>query len=568
MTIPAVTTARDRYTGDGIQVDYLYTFKIQQNSDLKVEIEGVNGTITTQTLTTHYTVSGAGTDGGGTVTFVTAPASTDTIVFTLTIGLDQATDFVERDAFKATNSETALDKRTLLAQELAEKAGRAVKVAVSSSLGQLILPSTPNGYLRWNSTATALEAVVLAGTGAMTQVADDSTPQLGAALDANGNNIKFDDNTGFRDSNDNEQLIFQKTTSAVNQLEMTNQATGTAPSLSATGGDTNIDLKLSGKGTGGVATGDLTFADTKAVVDTNGNELLKFSETASAINEFTITNAATSGEPILGVSGGDGTISINLQKKGTGVVNVKGTSTGAGHVRLYEDTTNGTNYMGLGAPSLLSSSYTLTLPDADGSNGQIISTNGSGTLSFVPNDIDEWVLLASSSASSSSSVDFESSIDSTYGVYKFVFYDVIPATDDAILWLRVSTDGGSTYATSSYHSGMHVTWHTGGGAIESATNAMICNADTATRGIDSGDTAAGISGEMYVFNPSSSSTYAKIVGRTSHLITDTSTFLSNEGGGFYYGATSAIDAVRFLMSSGNIASGEFKMYGLKVSQEI
>lgn len=81
-------------------------------------------------------------------------------------------------------------------------------------------------------------------------VIDDTSPQLGGNLDANANNIDFDDNTGIRDDSGNEQLIFQKTASAVNHLEVTNAATGNSPSISAAGADTNIDVNIIPKGTG------------------------------------------------------------------------------------------------------------------------------------------------------------------------------------------------------------------------------------------------------------------------------------------------------------------------------
>ena len=83
-------------------------------------------------------------------------------------------------------------------------------------------------------------------------VVADTTPQLGGDLDANGFDIQFDDATGIRDDSDNEQLIFQKTASAVNHVEITNAATGNAPQVAAAGDNTNIDLALAGKGTGGV----------------------------------------------------------------------------------------------------------------------------------------------------------------------------------------------------------------------------------------------------------------------------------------------------------------------------
>ena len=54
------------------------------------------------------------------------------------------------------------------------------------------------------------------------------------------------------DENGNEQIIFQTTSSAVNQIDVTNAATGNSPEISATGDDTNISLKLTPKGSGQV----------------------------------------------------------------------------------------------------------------------------------------------------------------------------------------------------------------------------------------------------------------------------------------------------------------------------
>ena len=79
---------------------------------------------------------------------------------------------------------------------------------------------------------------------------DDTSPQLGGDLDTNSFNIAFDDAHGINDENGNEQIIFQTTSSAVNQLDITNAATGNAPSIQATGGDSNISLKVGPKGTG------------------------------------------------------------------------------------------------------------------------------------------------------------------------------------------------------------------------------------------------------------------------------------------------------------------------------
>jgi hypothetical protein len=65
-----------------------------------------------------------------------------------------------------------------------------------------------------------------------------------------------------------------------------------------------------------------------------------------------------------------------------GSVNVSGTSASAADLKLYEDTDNGTNYVAFKSPASVASNVTWTLPSADGTNGQALTTNGSGTLAF------------------------------------------------------------------------------------------------------------------------------------------------------------------------------------------
>jgi hypothetical protein len=78
----------------------------------------------------------------------------------------------------------------------------------------------------------------------------NKTITLGAALNTNSFNIIVNNSNGIVDENSNEQLKFVTTTTAVNELTITNAATSNSPVLSATGGDTNIGLTLTPKGTG------------------------------------------------------------------------------------------------------------------------------------------------------------------------------------------------------------------------------------------------------------------------------------------------------------------------------
>jgi len=87
------------------------------------------------------------------------------------------------------------------------------------------------------------------------------------------------------------------------------------------------------------------------ILDTNGNELLTLTATGSAVNELTLANAATGNKPTLTASGGDTNISVAILPKGSGQVTIDN----------------------------------LTFPAADGSANQILTTNGSGVLSFVDN---------------------------------------------------------------------------------------------------------------------------------------------------------------------------------------
>ena len=114
----------------------------------------------------------------------------------------------------------------------------------------LLAVDTSGGGLKKITRAT-LTAGIVSGSE-ISNLVEDTSPQLGGDLDTNSRNILIDDAHFIADENGNEQIIFQTTSSAVNQFDVTNAATGNPPQLSATGGDSNIDLNLLAKGTGHV----------------------------------------------------------------------------------------------------------------------------------------------------------------------------------------------------------------------------------------------------------------------------------------------------------------------------
>ncbi len=98
-----------------------------------------------------------------------------------------------------------------------------------------------------------------------------------------------------------------------------------------------------------LTTPTLTSPIIDIIDDTNGNEEIKFIATASAVNELTVANAATGNAPEISSTGDDTNIDIKITPKGTGKVVLDG----------------------------------IKYPNSDGSVGQVLSTDGSGNLSFT-----------------------------------------------------------------------------------------------------------------------------------------------------------------------------------------
>jgi len=193
-------------------------------------------------------------------------------------------------------------------------------------------------------------------------------------------------------------------------------------------------------------------------------------------------------------------------------------------------------------------------------------TNSSVTgITVLANASDGITLISSQTASASATISFTTGLDSTYKAYKFVFVNVRPATNNVNFQFNLSTDSGSNYNVTKTS-----TYFEAGNLEFSESNFFQYNIDvdlaqstsfqTLARNLkNDADSCAG--GSLTIFNPSST-TYVK------H-------FLSNLNGVQYedytenwymagYGnTTSAVNAIRFQMSSGNISAGTIYLYGIK-----
>ncbi len=135
MTISS-TTVRNSYSGDNSTTTFSYTFKIFADSDIQVIIRSTDGTETTKTITTHYTVTGAGASGGGSVIFTSGniPTSTQTVVLRRNIPQTQAIDYIANDPFPAESHEEGLDRATMAIQQLQEEVTRSLKLSKTNTM--------------------------------------------------------------------------------------------------------------------------------------------------------------------------------------------------------------------------------------------------------------------------------------------------------------------------------------------------------------------------------------------------------------------------------------------------
>jgi hypothetical protein len=135
MTISS-TTVKNSYSGDGSTTTFSYTFKIFADSDIQVIIRSSTGTETTKTITTHYTVTGAGASGGGSVIFTSGniPTSTQTVVLRRNIPQTQAIDYIANDPFPAESHEEGLDRATMAIQQLQEELTRSIKLSKTNTM--------------------------------------------------------------------------------------------------------------------------------------------------------------------------------------------------------------------------------------------------------------------------------------------------------------------------------------------------------------------------------------------------------------------------------------------------
>ena len=196
----------------------------------------------------------------------------------------------------------------------------------------------------------------------------------------------------------------------------------------------------------------------------------------------------------------------------------------------------------------------------------------SGITSFANMPSGSMTLIKEQTASSVASISFVDGssdvvLDNTYPIYKFEIINCHPATDDVSFQFQGSTNTGSSYGvsiTSTMFRATHgedgssadVAYLTGGDLANSTSYQLLA-------GSVGSDNDQSVSGNLFIFNPSSTTYVKHFMGNMQSIAHSNRT--NNQYPNGYLNSTSAVDAFNFKFSSGNIGSGTIKLYGIKDS---
>ena len=197
----------------------------------------------------------------------------------------------------------------------------------------------------------------------------------------------------------------------------------------------------------------------------------------------------------------------------------------------------------------------------------VCNNNSLSAITSIPASISGGALnlISTQTASSSATISFTSGIDSTYKEYIFKFIDIHPATDAAEFQVNLSADGGSNYnvtkTTTLFHSRHSEDDTSEVGISYTSSDDLAQSTSFLTLFLNAGNGNDESScGTLHLFDPSDTTFVKHFISRTQGYHNADTSFEYYVAG--YGNTTSAINAVQFKMSSGNIDAGTIKLYGV------
>lgn len=176
----STTSNTQSYTGNGSTTAFSFPYLFYANGDLNVFVDGV-----LQTITTHYTVSGAGDSNGGTVTFLTAPANGEAVIIQREVDLLQNTDLENFDGNPADVTEKQFDLLVMADQQIDEAVDRAILAPLGTTLTSNAISGTIDSTTR---------VLTLTTSGPATGTLADLSTSIDVVLsgEASGDFLRYD----------------------------------------------------------------------------------------------------------------------------------------------------------------------------------------------------------------------------------------------------------------------------------------------------------------------------------------------------------------------------------------
>ena len=501
MTFSA-TTGKVSYDGDGATTAFPTVFKFVLKAHVKAILRDAGDLETLWAEGTDYTLTGAGNAAGGTLTATLAPALGERLVLLLDVPFTQEKSLPLGGAFPSTQVEEALDLGAQGSAKLAEVDRRTLKVPESD-----------------NITGADLDLPI-----------DSARAGKFLAFDQNGKPTPAAGTTGG----------LAPVSAYMDTLLPSADAATARATL-----DAQRDLVTAGLIT---ARGDLIVGNAAGVpsrlpkgaanrfLAADANDIGFFGGTLAKSVNYTVL-AADHGKLIL-VDATAGPVTITLPAVATAGdgfwVAVKKIDSSAEAVTVDGD---GAETIDGVATRTLTKQYEAEIYRGDASAWHVVGADRKPGL----------VLLSSATANNSASIDFIGLITPEFDHYVIECINVRPATDGAVLWLRVSDDNGATFKAGA------TDYQTGAGAF-------VTGAQMTLSGSMSNVAGNFLNTVCDLWRPSANAK-THISGYISHINTAATASVATVNWG-RHNTAAVVDAVRLLMSTGNIAEGQFNFYGV------